>query len=72
MLIKLTGHATGRPVLIESDALIYAEETEDTFRGRVYTRLDLVIDQVKISSGVKESCEEIYAAIEENESGEYL
>lgn len=70
MLIKLTGHRTDRPVLIETDDIVTAEESEDTFRdGKKYTALLVVRDSARTSIGVKETCDEILEQIKDNEDG---
>lgn len=70
MLIKLTGYATGRPVLIETDALVYVEELENVYKdNEVYTSLDLMEGGHKISTRVKEACDEILEKIQDAQEG---
>ena len=69
MLIKLKGHDDGRPVLIETSALVFAEELEDIYRNNTtYTGLALVIDGHRINIRVEESCAEILKKIDERET----
>lgn len=69
MLIKLTGRKTGRPVLVESGAILTAEELNDPFDDEPYTALALVAESVRASLGVKETCAEICELIADGEDG---
>ena len=70
MLIKLTGHITGQPVLVESGAIVTAEETTDTFRDdKPYTKLLIMAENQHTSIGVKETCDEILEEITDSEDG---
>ena len=70
MLIKLTGHKTGAPVLVESDNILTAEEITDVFKDdEAYTSLLLVSANCHTTIGVNETCEEILEKIEDSDGG---
>ena len=70
MLIKLTGGKSGRPVLVEADAIILAEETTDTFKNdQPYTHLQLRTEGQALALGVEETVDEILEKIENAQEG---
>ena len=70
MLIKLTGHRTDLPVLVESDAIIAAEETTDIYNnGGKFTRLILMAENNQTGVNVKETCDEILEEISDSAEG---
>lgn len=70
MLIYLTGHITGQPVLVESGAIVTAEEITDTLRDdKPYTKLLIMAEDHCTSIGVKETCAEILEQINDSEDG---
>lgn len=74
MLIKLTGSKNGKPVLIETAAIIFAEETTDVFQNDIpYTRVTLRPDGQghDLTVGIDETCDDILEKIEESEDQFY-
>ena len=70
MLIKLTGGKSGKPVLVEADAIILAEETTDTFReDQPYTSLQLRAEGQALALGVEETVDEIVEKIKDAQEG---
>lgn len=68
MLIKLTGIKSQKPVLVDTDAIILAEEDTDAFmNGKAYTRLQLAYEGKVLGFGVEETVEEILEKIEDQQ-----
>lgn len=70
MLIKLTGSKSEKPVLVDTSAIILAEEDTDAFlNGKAYTRLQLAYEGKALGVGVEETVDEILEKIEDAEGG---
>ena len=70
MLIKLTGSKSQKPVLVDTSAIILAEEDTDAFmNGKAYTRLQLAVEGKTLGVGVEETVEEILEKIEDQQEG---
>lgn len=70
MLIKLTGSKSEKPVLVDTSAIILAEEDTDAFmNGKPYTRLQLACEGKALGLGVEETVDEILEKIEDQQEG---
>lgn len=70
MLIKLTGSKSEKPVLVDVDAIILAEEDTDAFmNGKPYTRLQLAVEGKALGVGVEETVDKILEKIEDQQEG---